>query len=82
MATLRNFATGILRLPGTPASQPLNRHHSRDATPTLATLGRSFSMTETDITSPCKGLAPDPPGFPCNRGDFVMRILFLLPVLP
>jgi hypothetical protein len=39
MATLRNLAIGILKLAGHPSVAAACRHHSRDATRTLATLG-------------------------------------------
>jgi predicted transposase YbfD/YdcC len=41
MATLRNLAITILRLAGHPGIAAACRHHSRDATRTLATLGLS-----------------------------------------
>jgi predicted transposase YbfD/YdcC len=41
MATLRNLAIAIFRLAGHPAIAAACRHHSRDATRTLATLGLS-----------------------------------------
>jgi predicted transposase YbfD/YdcC len=41
MATLRNLAIAILRLAGHPAIAAACRHHSRDPTRTLATLGLS-----------------------------------------
>jgi predicted transposase YbfD/YdcC len=39
MATLRNLAIGIFKLAGHPNIAAACRHHARDATPTLATLG-------------------------------------------
>ena len=39
MATLRNAAIGALRLTGITNIAAANRHHARDATRTLATLG-------------------------------------------
>ena len=43
MATLRNLAIGILKPAGHPTIAAACRHHSRDATRTLATLGLSPS---------------------------------------
>lgn len=39
MATLRNLVIGMLKLAGHASIAAACRHHSRDATPTLATLG-------------------------------------------
>jgi hypothetical protein len=55
MATFRNLAIGTLKLAAHASIAAARRHHSRDATRTLATLGLSPSMTETDITPPCRG---------------------------
>jgi predicted transposase YbfD/YdcC len=41
MATLRNLAIGIFKLTGHPGIAAACRHHSRDATRTLVTLGLS-----------------------------------------
>ena len=41
MATLRNLTIGIMKLAGHPNLAAATRHHARDATRTLATLGLS-----------------------------------------
>lgn len=55
MATLRNLAINILKITGHTSVAAACRHHARDATRTLSTLGLSPARNETDMTRLCRG---------------------------
>ena len=57
MATLRNLAIGICKLTGPTSIAAACRHHARDATRTLDTLGISPPLPKPDITPLCRSLA-------------------------